>query len=98
MFGPQELMTSSKPINIDGKLCGGTHFERLGSVGKNNSRCYSLTLTQQHPRGVVGPTAGGKIYNGELNENGIIRKKIISASNVYLDFIFDKLIIFIDQH
>ena len=25
-----------------------------------------------HPRGFVGPTAGGKVYIGELSEHGII--------------------------
>ena len=91
LLGPQEFMTSSKPINVNGELCGGTHFERLGPIGIKNSRCFSLTLTHQHPRGVVGPNAGGKVYNGELNEHGIIRKRIISVSKINMAILLNKL-------
>jgi hypothetical protein len=84
LLGPQELMTTSKPIKIADELCGGTFFERLGQKGVKDSRCYSLSLTHQYPRGVVGPAAGGKVYNGELSEHGMIRKKIVSVRTEYI--------------
>ena len=59
-------MTSSSPIanpNNPGHLIGGTEFERCGQIPvKGNGRCYSLTMTHQRQRALVGPTAGLKQY------------------------------------
>jgi hypothetical protein len=65
-LGPPEEMSSSAPIvNPDepGHLIGGTAFERCGQIPvKESGRCYSLSMSHQRPRAVVGPTAGGKRY------------------------------------
>jgi hypothetical protein len=79
MLGPESEMTLDEPTTKNGKMVGGTYFERLGQIGVKNTRCYSLSLTHQHPRGVVGPTAAGKVYDGALNDHGKIRKEIVSV-------------------
>lgn len=57
-----------------------TYFETLGQNSIKSSRCYSLTMTHQRPRGIVGPTAGGKVYEDEgLMENIELRKRIIEV-------------------
>ncbi len=75
-------MTVDAPSIIDGTLRGGTHFERLGQRGVKDTRCYSLSLTHQTQRGIVGPTAGGKVYNGVPTENERLRKQIIEVSKL----------------
>jgi hypothetical protein len=63
-LGPAEDMTSEKPgedPNNPGRLVGGTAFERCGQQAvKDSSRCYSLSMTHQRQRALVGPTSGGK--------------------------------------
>jgi len=70
-LGPAEDMTSSGPIpdpDNPGRLKGGTAFERCGQRPvKDSSRCYSLTMTHQRARGLVGPTGAGKFYS-ELDD------------------------------
>ena len=70
-LGPAKDMTSSEPIadpNNSGCLIGGTAFERCGQRPvKDSGRCYSLTMTHQRQRSLVGPTASGKYY-GDLDE------------------------------
>jgi hypothetical protein len=60
-------MSSSSPI-ADPKepdhLIGGTAFERCGQIPvKGSGRCYSLTMTHQRQRALVGPTAALKQYD-----------------------------------
>ncbi len=70
-LGPGEDMTSEKPKddpNNPGCLVGGTAFERCGQHPvKDSSRCYSLSMTHQRQRALVGPTSGGK-YFGYLED------------------------------
>jgi hypothetical protein len=65
-LGPPEEMSSTEPIvdpNEPGRLIGGTAFERCGqSPVKGSGRCYSLTMTHQRQRAVIGPTAAVKQY------------------------------------
>jgi hypothetical protein len=65
-LGPPEEMSSSVPVaNPDepGHLMGGTAFERCGQIPvKGSGRCYSLAMTHQPQRSVIGPTAGVKQY------------------------------------
>jgi hypothetical protein len=65
-LGPAEEMSSSSPVvdpNNPGQLIGGTAFERCGQIPvKGSGRCYSLTMTHQRQRALVGPTAGLKHY------------------------------------
>ena len=71
-LGQPEEMTSSEPVpdpNNPGGLIGGTAFERCGQHPvKGSGRCYSLTMTHQRQRALVGPTAGLKSY--EILEDG----------------------------
>jgi hypothetical protein len=66
-LGPAEEMTSKAPVSDPdnpGKLTGGTRFERCGQRAvKETGRCYSLTMTHQRQRALVGPTSSGKFYN-----------------------------------
>jgi hypothetical protein len=75
-LGPAEEISSSSPIadpNNPGHLIGGTAFERCGQIPvKGSGRCYSLTMTHQRQRALVGPTAALKLYDedddaGSLN-------------------------------
>lgn len=73
-LGPPEEMSSSSPIadpNNPGLLIGGTAFERCGQIPvKGSGRCYSLTMTHQRQRALVGPTAALKQYES-LEDNDI---------------------------
>lgn len=66
-LGPPEEMSSSSPIedpNNPGSLIGGTAFERCGQIPvKGSGRCYSLTMTHQRQKALVGPTAALKQYD-----------------------------------
>jgi hypothetical protein len=82
-LGPPEEMSSSSPVadpNKPGHLIGGTAFERCGQIPvKGSGRCYSVTMTHQRQRAMVGPTAALKQYddddgNGSLNLE--IREKL----------------------
>ena len=63
-LGSPEEMSLSEPIadlNKPGCLTGGTAFERCGQRPvKGSGRCYSLTMTHQRQRALVGPTAALK--------------------------------------
>jgi hypothetical protein len=65
-LGPAEEMSLSSPVqdpNNPGRLLGGTAFERCGQVPvKGVGRCYSLAMTHQRQRALVGPTAALKEY------------------------------------
>ena len=65
-LGPAEDMTSNIPDpdpDNPGMLIGGTAFERCGQRAvKDSGRCYSLTMTHQRQRALVGPTSSGKSY------------------------------------
>lgn len=71
-LGPPEEMSSSSPVddpNKPGRLIGGTAFERCGQIPvKGSGRCYSLTMTHQRQRALVGPTAALKQYNLEEDD------------------------------
>ncbi|KAJ3508347.1 hypothetical protein NLJ89_g5806 [Agrocybe chaxingu] len=59
-----------------------TYFESLGQAGVKGGRCFSLTMTQQHPRSLVGPAAGGKVYDDDVRsaENERLRSAMINAA------------------
>ena len=65
-LGPPQEMSSLEPVadpNEPGRLIGGTAFERCGQTPvKGSGRCYSLTMTHQRQRALVGPTAALKQY------------------------------------
>ena len=66
-LGPAKDLTSKAPVPDPlnpGKLIGGTAFERCGQRAvKDSGPCYSLTMTHQCQRALVGPTSSGKFYN-----------------------------------
>jgi hypothetical protein len=85
-LGPAKDMTSNAPVpdpvNSE-RLIGGTAFERCGQKAvKDSGRCYSLTMTHQRPKALVGPTSSGKFYeedNNADNEHSLnleIRRKV----------------------
>jgi hypothetical protein len=94
-LGPAVHMTSEKPRddpNNPGRLVGGTAFERCGQHSvKESGRCYSLTMTHQRQRALVGPTSGGKYFecleddNHSLNLE--IRGKVTKVSDSILNCI-----------
>jgi len=63
-LGPPEELTLLEPVadlNKPRCLTGGTAFERCGQYPvKGSGRCYSLTMTHQRQRALVGPTAALK--------------------------------------
>jgi len=76
-------MSSSSPIedpNKPERLIGGTAFERCGHIPvKGSGRCYSLTMTHQRQRALVGPTAALKRYDQDDNVGSLnleIRGKV----------------------
>lgn len=88
-LGQARDMTSKLPVpdpNNPKKLLGGTAFERCGQCAvKESGRCYSLTMTHQRQRALVGPTSSGKVYNDledsdEYSLNLEIRGKVTEVS------------------
>lgn len=77
-LGPAEEMTSTAPEPDHlGCLKGGTAFERCGQQPiKRGARCYSLTVTHQRARALVGPAGGGKFYGDLEDLNLEIRGKV----------------------
>jgi hypothetical protein len=88
-LGPSEDMTSEKPRedpDDPGRLVGGTAFERCGQTPvKDSGRCYSLSMTHQRQRALVGPTSGGKYFaylddDDDHSINLEIRNKVTKVS------------------
>ena len=84
-------MSSTEPRldpNQPDRLIGGTAFERCGQNSvKGSGRCYSLTMTHQRQRALVGPTAAIKRYDNMKDHsletlNLEIREKITRV-NLY---------------
>jgi hypothetical protein len=97
-LGPPSEMSSNVPVpDLDkpGKLKGGTAFERCGQQAvKESGRCYSLTMTHQRQRALVGPTSSGKFYDNlkesdDYSLNLEIRGKVteVRKATVIFDFI-----------
>jgi len=94
-LGPPEEMTSTEPMpdpNNPGRLIGGTAFERCGqNPVKGSGRCYSLTMTHQRQRALVGPTAAIKRYERIEDDdseslNLEIRGKITRVNRIAVQF------------
>lgn len=72
-LGSPEQMSRTEPRpnpNKPDSLIGGTAFERCGqNPVKGSGRCYSLTMTHQRQRALVGPTAANKRYESFQDEN-----------------------------
>ena len=100
-LGPPEEMMSTEPTpdpDNPGHLIGGTAFEHCSqNPVKGSRRCYSLTMTHQCQRALVGPTAANKQYEIEDDEseslNLEIRGKItrVNCITVFFDTIIDIL-------
>ena len=100
-LGPPEEMTLTEPTpdpDNPGRLIRGTAFERCGqNPVKGSGRCYSLTMTHQRQRALVGPTVANKRYEIEDDEseslNLEIRGKItrVNCITVFFDTIIDIL-------
>jgi hypothetical protein len=84
ILGDANLMTPGPPVIVNDKLVGGTALERTGIQGIKGTRCYTNTLSHQHPRDVIGITASAKIYNGEMTEMQKIRKRMAAVSYIYV--------------
>ena len=88
-LGPASDMTSKPPIpdpDNSKRLLGGTAFERCGQRPvKDGGRCYSLTMTHQRQRALVGPTSSGKFYDNLEDSNYSlnleIRGKVLEVRN-----------------
>ena len=96
-------MSSTEPTpdpNQPNNLIGGTAFERCGQNPVNSTgRCYSLTMTHQRPRALVGPTAAIKRYEGFKNDkseslNLEIRGKITQVNYIDIPFLYIYLFIY----
>ena len=72
-LGPVSDLTSKAPIpdpDNSKRLLGGTAFERCGQRPvKDGGQCYSLMMTHQRQRALVGPTSSGKFYDNLDNSN-----------------------------
>ncbi|KAG5337039.1 hypothetical protein C0989_011043 [Termitomyces sp. Mn162] len=78
ILGPRELRSSNAPINNGDDYEGGLAFERDPTVkGINGSRCYSAGPTHQRPRNMTSPTASGKVPDGGLTSQLIIRQQLV---------------------
>lgn len=80
-MGPKELMSPGAPyLSEDGRVVGGTIFERIGlPTGIRGARAYSLSCTQQRSRQIIGPTAGGKVYGAALGPSQLMRQRVVKV-------------------
>jgi hypothetical protein len=81
VLGPEDFV-ADRMSNDKGKSSfAPTYFETLGQTSIKSSRCYSVSMTHQRPRGLVGPTAGGKVYKEDelLTKNIQLRKRIVEV-------------------
>jgi hypothetical protein len=81
VLGPEDFV-ADRMSNDKGKTTfAPTYFETLGQTSIKSSRCYSVSMTHQRPRALVGPTAGGKVYEDDerLMKNTQLRKRIIEV-------------------
>ena len=81
-LGSEQFAEEAADISVNNKktFFPPTYFETLGQKNIKTSRCYSTTMTHQHPRSLVGPTAGGKVYNnGDMQENEKLRKRVVEV-------------------
>jgi hypothetical protein len=96
-LGPANEMTSKPPtpdpLNPE-NLIGGTAFERCGQRAvKDSGRCYSLTMTHQRQKALVGPTSSGKFYDidGDADDkyslNLRIRGKVTEVRKIFSDLL-----------
>jgi hypothetical protein len=86
-MGPKEAMTNHPGMTNNGGKShfAPTYFETLGQNSVKANRCYSASMTHQHPRSLVGPTAGGKVYeDGEMHENITLRKRVLEVSLTFI--------------
>jgi hypothetical protein len=80
VLGPKEDFETDEKMTHDGQLFfHPTAFEKLGANSVKKARCYSTSTTHQHPRGLVGPAAGVKVYSDGMKENAILRKRIVKV-------------------
>jgi hypothetical protein len=82
LLGDEDSVTPERPVLVDGVLVGGTALERSGIQGIKDTRCYTNTLSHQHPRDLVGITASAKIYDGKLTEMQKTRKRMAAVSSI----------------
>jgi hypothetical protein len=80
LLGDEDSVTPERPVLVDGVLVGGTALERSGIQGIKDTRCYTNTLSHQHPRDVVGITASAKIYDGKMTDMQKTRKRMAAVS------------------
>ena len=81
-LGPTEAMVNHPGLsNNDGKsYYAPTYFETLGQNSVKSNRCYSASMTHQCPRSLVGPMAGGKVYDEEeMDKNTTLRKRVLEV-------------------
>ena len=83
LLGDQIFMTPGPPILVNDRLVGGKALECTGIQGIKGTRCYTSTLSHQHPHHLIGITASAKIYNGHMTEMQKIRKHMAAVSYVY---------------
>ena len=85
VLGPEHFALRANPMSHDGKFFfQPTLFETLGANSVKKSRCYSTSMTHQHPRALVGPTAGVKVYSEGMKDNEILRKRVVEVSKILL--------------
>ena len=85
-MGSKEAMTDHPGMtnNAGKSYYAPTYFETLGQNSVKANRCYSASMTHQHPRALVGPTAGGKVYEDvEMDENTKLRKRVLEVCVIY---------------
>jgi hypothetical protein len=86
-MGPKEAMTNQPSMTNNGgeSYFTPTYFETLGQNSVKANRCYSAGMTHQYPRSLVGPTAGGKVYeDGEMDENITLRKRVLEVRVTFI--------------
>lgn len=81
MLGSEEFAAKVERMTHNGTTdFTPTLFETLRPTSVKNSRCYSTSMTHQHPRALVGPTTGVKVYGESMKANEKLRKRVVEVS------------------
>ena len=92
-LGDPVLRTATLPVRgVDGKLHGGTHFERVEKLqGIVNTRAYTLGPSDQSQNSVASPVKWGKLERHvptsgsvvELPDSRVVRAKYVRVCELY---------------
>ncbi|KAL0570958.1 hypothetical protein V5O48_010998 [Marasmius crinis-equi] len=81
ILGADKEITACKPTKRGGQYLGGTRFERHWRAANlsGSPRAYPIGVTNQVQRSLEGPSKGSKRIGQPLDENGLLRYRLLKG-------------------